>query len=214
MTQPAPDSATRVPNLRDRTRQLVSKEILQAALRLFTEQGYEETSIAQVAREVGVSDRTVFRYFGTKEDLLGGNQHEFGRVLADAVGNQPAHADVWATLRAGVAAAQTLHEGREQALERFRLLHATAALRAGWLEKRLRIQEDLLPLVKARMGAGHGTDHGARALIATVFACLDAASMTWVANDGAGEIMDLYDECVAAVRNWPATTDERGEVAP
>lgn len=39
-----------------------------------------------------------------------------------------------------------------------------------------------------------------RAVIATAFACLDAASMTWVANDGKGEIMDLYDECLAAVR--------------
>jgi hypothetical protein len=35
---------------------------------------------------------------------------------------------------------------------------------------------------------------------ATAFACLDAASMTWVANDGNGDILDLYDECLAAVR--------------
>jgi hypothetical protein len=37
-------------------------------------------------------------------------------------------------------------------------------------------------------------------VIATAFACLDAASMTWVANVGKSEIMDLYDECLAAVR--------------
>jgi hypothetical protein len=44
------------------------------------------------------------------------------------------------------------------------------------------------------------TDPRAHAVIATVFACLDAASMTWVDNDGNGDIMDLYDECLAAVR--------------
>ncbi|MGC4940336.1 helix-turn-helix domain-containing protein [Kribbella sp. DT2] len=200
MTRPAPDTATRAPTLRDRTRQLVAQEILDTALRLFTEQGYEETSIAQVAREAGVSDRTVFRYFRTKEDLLGGNQQEFSRVLAAAVRDQPAEADVWTALRAAIAAAQAMNESREQALERFRLLHGTAALRAGWLEKRLRLQEDLLPFVKARMGALGGNDHGARAVIATVFACLDTASTTWVAEHGKGEIMDLYDECIAAVR--------------
>ncbi|MBV1942420.1 hypothetical protein KUF83_38680 [Streptomyces sp. BV286] len=43
-----------------------------------------------------------------------------------------------------------------------------------------------------------------RAVIATAFGCLDAASITWVANDGKGEIMDLYDECLAAVRGRPA----------
>ncbi|MEZ0070804.1 hypothetical protein [Planotetraspora sp. GP83] len=44
------------------------------------------------------------------------------------------------------------------------------------------------------------TDPRARAVIATVFTCLDAASMAWVDNDGKGDIMDLYDECLAAVR--------------
>lgn len=37
-------------------------------------------------------------------------------------------------------------------------------------------------------------------VLATAFACLDAASMTWVTGDGQSTIMDLYDECLAAVR--------------
>lgn len=185
----------------DRTRQLASQEILTTALRLFTEQGYDETTIAQIAREAGVSQRTLFRYFGTKEDLLGGNQDRFGQVLTDTVSEQPAEVGVWEALRAGVAAVLALNESREQALERFRLLHDTASLRAGWLEKRLRFQEALLPLIRARMDATiDKPELKARAVIATVFACLDAASMTWVANDGEGEIIDLYDECLAAVR--------------
>jgi AcrR family transcriptional regulator len=186
----------------DRTRQLASQEILETALRLFTEQGYDETTIAQIAREAGVSQRTLFRYFGTKEDLLGGDQHRFGQVLTDTVGEQPAEAGAWEALRAGVAAVLAVHDSREQALQRFRLLHNTPSLRAGWLEKRLQFQEDLLPLVEARMeNAGAGSaEPRVRAVIATAFACLDAASMTWVGNDGEGDIMDLYDECLAAVR--------------
>ncbi|WP_327320272.1 TetR/AcrR family transcriptional regulator [Streptomyces sp. NBC_01235] len=185
----------------DRTRQLASREILETALRLFTEQGYDETTIAQIAREAGVSQRTLFRYFGTKEDLLGGNQNRFGQVLTDTISELPAEVGVWEALRAGVAAVLALHDSREQALERFRLLHNTASLRAGWLEKRLRFQEDLLPLIEARMDAATGSvSVKARAVIATAFACLDAASMTWVDNDGKGDIMDLYDECLAAVR--------------
>lgn len=195
-------SATGAPTtLWDRTRQLASQEILDTALRLFTEQGYDETTIAQIAREAGVSQRTLFRYFGTKEDLLGGGQDRFGQVLMDTISEQPAEAGVWEALRAGVAAVLALHDSREQALERFRLLHNTASLRAGWLEKRLRFQENLLPLIETRMDAATGNEGAkARAVIATAFACLDAASMTWVANDGKGEIMDLYDECMAAVR--------------
>ncbi|MCW2508801.1 MAG: TetR family transcriptional regulator [Modestobacter sp.] len=199
----------------DRTRRLASQEILVTALRLFTEQGYDETTIAQIAREAGVSQRTLFRYFGTKDDLLGGNRERFGQVLTDAISEQPAEASVWEALRSGVAAAQALNDSREHALERFRLLHSTASLRAGWLEKRLRFQEDLLPLVKARMDTAVGsTDSAARAVIATVFACLDAASMTWVDNGGKGDIMDLYDECLAAVRYCPAATSQPGDHGP
>ncbi|MFJ4854904.1 MULTISPECIES: TetR/AcrR family transcriptional regulator [unclassified Streptomyces] len=184
-----------------RTRQLASQEILGTALRLFTTQGYDETTIAQIAREAGVSQRTLFRYFGTKEELLGGGQERFGQVLAEAVGGQPAEADVWEVLRAGIVAVLALHDSREQALERFRLLHHTASLRAGWLEKRLRFQEDLLPLVRARTGAAaDDAEPAARAVIGTAFACLDAASMAWVESGGEGEIMDLYDTCLAAVR--------------
>ncbi|MET7334754.1 helix-turn-helix domain-containing protein [Nonomuraea sp. NPDC005650] len=185
----------------DRTRQLASREILETALRLFTEQGYDETTIAQIAREAGVSQRTLFRYFGTKEDLLGGDQGRFGQVLTATISELPAEVGVWEALRAGVAAVLALHDSREQALERFRLLHNTASLRAGWLEKRLRFQEDLLPLIEARMDAAAGSvGVKARAVMATAFACLDAASMMWVDNDGKGDIMDLYDECLAAVR--------------
>ncbi|MFL4909980.1 TetR/AcrR family transcriptional regulator [Streptomyces sp. MMS24-I2-30] len=195
-------TATGAPaTLWDRTRRLAAQEILETALRLFTEQGYDETSIAQIAREAGVSQRTLFRYFGTKEDLLGGDQDRFGQVLTDTISELPAEADAWEALRAGVAAVLALHESREQALARFRLLHNTASLRAGWLEKRLRFQDELLPLVRTRMDAAAGrTDPGARAVIAAAFACLDAASMTWVDDDGKGDIMDLYDECLAAVR--------------
>jgi AcrR family transcriptional regulator len=198
-------TATGTPTtLRDRARHLATQDILETALRLFTEQGYDETPVSQIALEAGVSQRTLFRYFGTKEDLLGGNEARFGQVLTVAISEQPAEAGAWTALRAGVAAVQALHDSREQALERFRLLHNTASLRAGWLEKRLRFQEDLLPLVKERMDTAVGeTDARARAVIATVFGCLDAASMTWVENDGKGDIMDLYDECLAAVRGCP-----------
>ncbi|MBS2538343.1 hypothetical protein KGQ20_36895 [Catenulispora sp. NF23] len=145
--------------------------------------------------------RTLFRYFGAKEDLLGGGQERFGQVLTDTISAQPAEADVWEVLRAAIAAVLALHESSEQALKRFRLLHKTASLRAGWLEKRLRFQDELLPLVKARMDTADGAAGlRARAVIATAFACLDAATMVWVDNDGEGDVMDLYDAGLAAVR--------------
>ena len=194
--------ATRAPmTLWDRTRELASREIRETALRLFTEQGYDETTIAQIAREAGVSQRTLFRYFGTKEDLLGGTEDTFRQTLVGTISTLPAETGAWAALRAAIDAVLALHDSRDQALDRFRLMYSTASLRAAWLAKRMRFQEDLLPLIETRMGADvRNAEAKARAVIATAFGCLDAASMAWVANGGEDDIMDLYDECLAAVR--------------
>ena len=56
--------------LRERTRRAVQKEITEAAERLFLNRGYEATTIAAVAAETGMSQRSVFRYFPTKEDIV------------------------------------------------------------------------------------------------------------------------------------------------
>lgn len=198
MAQQGQGDGVTAPTLWDRTRQLAAQEILRTALRLFTQQGYDETTVAQIAREAGVSQRTLFRYFGTKEDLLGGSQERFVTVLKDAVRAQPADAGIWESLRAALEAALSLNANREEALERFRLVHRTDSLRAAYLGKRVRGQEELLPLLEARPS---GRNRGeVRAVVATAFACFDAATATWLEDDGRGDILDLYDRNLAAVR--------------
>ncbi|WP_367123822.1 TetR/AcrR family transcriptional regulator [Streptomyces phytohabitans] len=217
--QGTPDRATAgrrtaAPTLWDRTRQLAVQEILRTALRLFDEQGYEATTIAQIAREAGVSQRTLFRYFGTKEDLLGGNQEEFVTLMTETVRAHAGEGDAWSALRAAFESALSLHESPEDALQRFRLVHRTDSLRAGYLGKRVRCQEELLPLVEARLGSSRADRARARAVVATSFACFDAASATWVENDGRGDILDLYDQCLAAVRGEEAGNGVSPSAAP
>ncbi|GAA5165661.1 MULTISPECIES: TetR/AcrR family transcriptional regulator [Amycolatopsis] len=194
------DEERRPLTLRERSRQMAGREISDTALRLFTEQGFEQTTIAQIAREAGVSQRTLFRYFGTKEDLIGGDEEMFAAVLVDTVRRQPADVSAWTALRAGFLA--TLSSGRpDQLLERMRVILGTASLRARFIEKRLRMQDALLPVVEARMGIEDpGPDPRARALIAAAAACADAALETWVAGDGRAEISTLFDQCAAVLR--------------
>ncbi|UUM30064.1 TetR/AcrR family transcriptional regulator [Vibrio japonicus] len=51
-------------------RQITRERILNAAWTLFAENGYEETTTRQIAREAGVADGTVFSHFPTKLDML------------------------------------------------------------------------------------------------------------------------------------------------
>ncbi|ANP51232.1 AcrR family transcriptional regulator [Streptomyces griseochromogenes] len=186
----------------DRSRQVAAQAILDTAVRLFAEQGYEQTTIAQIAREAGISQRSLFRYFGTKEDLVCGDQEALGLLLKRTVEQQPAEVSVWDALRAGFEVVLTADHTPERVLELSRLIFDTPSLHARYIEKRLRWQAELVPVIQARLGTGSGpaVDAPAKAIVATVFACVDTASELWARSDGRLDLADLYDQCLAAVR--------------
>jgi AcrR family transcriptional regulator len=70
---------------RERKKLRTRNAIADAALRLFTSQGFHETTIEQIARLADVSPRTVFGYFATKEDLVFLDYEEFAADLTHAL---------------------------------------------------------------------------------------------------------------------------------
>jgi AcrR family transcriptional regulator len=75
-------------------------KISQVATRLFLERGFDAVTVAEVAREAGVSSVTVFKHFPRKEDLLLDRQVDAADVLRSAVRDRAPGVDVLASLRA------------------------------------------------------------------------------------------------------------------
>src|SRR5256712_11834487 len=71
--------------LRERKKQQTRELIAEAARRLFADRGFDQVTVAEVARTANVSEVTVFNYFPTKEDLLYGGMQVFQERLPDAV---------------------------------------------------------------------------------------------------------------------------------
>ena len=71
--------------LRERNKQRMREEISGAALRLFAERGFEDVTIAEIADAADVSQKTVFNYFPTKEDLVYSREEEVEQQLRDAI---------------------------------------------------------------------------------------------------------------------------------
>jgi AcrR family transcriptional regulator len=73
------------PGLRERKKAQTRQAIADTARRLFLDQGFDSVTVAQVAREAEVAEKTVFNYFPTKEDLFYGRLEEFEEELLEAI---------------------------------------------------------------------------------------------------------------------------------
>ncbi|HET9721056.1 MAG TPA: helix-turn-helix domain-containing protein [Solirubrobacteraceae bacterium] len=81
------------------------ERLMEAALELFTEQGYEDTTVAQIAERAGLTKSTFFRHFPDKREVLFAGQGSFLQIPADAIAAAP---DDAAPLEAIAAALQAL----------------------------------------------------------------------------------------------------------
>ncbi|MDR0345375.1 MAG: mycofactocin system transcriptional regulator [Nocardiopsaceae bacterium] len=117
---------------RGRPRGTSRRQLELIALRLFTEQGFDETPIEQIAAQAGVSRRTFFRYFGSKADVLWGEfDAEVGAIRAALAAVPPEVAMMDAIRQAVVAANHYQAEDVPELRTRMNLIISVPALHAS-----------------------------------------------------------------------------------
>src|ERR1700733_13868789 len=79
-----------------------TQRLVVAAVDLFTEQGYDATTVAQIAERAGVTKSTFFRHFSDKRELLVAGQETLSRLLADGITEAPAGASPLEAVAAGL----------------------------------------------------------------------------------------------------------------
>ncbi|MFG2725657.1 TetR family transcriptional regulator [Streptomyces canus] len=195
-------SPPKPPGLRERMRATVRAEVVEVALRLFSVQGFDRTTVDQIAAEVGLSRASLFRYFGTKEDIVLVGLEGNGRQIGEALAARPDEERPWVALRRAFDALVRVNEEEpEQTLSLLRMLQETPSLRARHFEKQLKWQEQLAPDIARRLGTSPDLPEDPRpsALVAAALACLDAAATGWVACEGAVPLAVLLDRAMDAL---------------
>lgn len=84
-----PDAPDALPTLQLRKQQFVRDAIWDAAIDLFAEKGFDETTVDDIARAAGVSRRSFFRYFASKNDLMAHAMLSYGTILTAAIDSCP-----------------------------------------------------------------------------------------------------------------------------
>jgi AcrR family transcriptional regulator len=186
--------------IREQTRAVVRSLLARTALELFAANGYDNTTVDDVAAAAGVSRRTLFNYFRNKEDLALSSLSEQGELIAARFAERPTDEDVWESLRAAFQVLAEIDTTPERRLELVKLLFGNETLRAGHAEKQARWQDLLAPLIEPRLPESQHRNLEARAIAAAAITCLQAANEEWARLDGKAEIFDLYDTAVHAIR--------------
>lgn len=143
--------------LRERKKQQTRRAIADAAKRLFLERGFEQVSVAEIARAADVSEQTVFNYFPTKEDLVYERMDTFEHELLSAVrerpeGESPLRAFVRFLLdRSDTAMAG---DGRRRVAELTRLTSTSPSLQARERQVVAKYTDALAALLAEETGAG------------------------------------------------------------
>ena len=167
----------RSPGLAERKHQFVRVEASAAVLALVLERGYERVTVDDMVEVTGLSRRTFFRYFKSKDDVLFVAMDQFGAQIAESVGARPADEPIWDALAQGIiGVTKSTNDDGSKRLSR--VLFETPALRARHLDKQERWQDLIAEQVARRLGikANSGT---ARLLPALALAALDTALKEW-----------------------------------
>ena len=175
------------PARRERKKRQTRDALLQAALPLFERQGYEHTAVRELTDAVDVSERTFFRYFASKEDLVISFIRERTEVFLDFLAARPAAEEPLTAIRGAFhdsLAEQASIPGDdgekvETYLAVIRLIEATPALLAANFRFLHDHEDDIVGVLAAREGVDPATDRRPRLLAAMFGAIGFLASREW-----------------------------------
>jgi AcrR family transcriptional regulator len=183
------------PTRRERKKLETRQALEQAALRLFGEKGYDQTTVEDIAEAADVAVRTFFRYFSSKQDVL------FGEVVTDRISrlrtelaNRPQSEDVLASVIAVMNVLNFTPAEAEQVLARMELMRRQPTLVTRYLEIIDELRTVVVEYVAERTGIDSKQDLYPM-LVAGAWATVwDAALKVWVESGGQQSLPTLWTE--------------------
>ncbi len=171
--------------------------LAQAALELYGERGFDQTTVAEIAKRAGLTERTFFRHFADKREVLFGGGDVLEELLVSAVAGAPASLGAIDAAAVGLdAIAGLLGQRLEFARQRQAIIAANAELRERELIKLASLSAALAQTLR-----GRGVTEPDASLAAEVaIAVFRVAFEQWVENAGGGDLGELIRESLRHAR--------------
>lgn len=200
---------------RERKKQATRESLIEAAFGLFTDKGFEATTVEEIADAVDVSSRTFFRYFASKEDVVLTFQEEQQVMFLELFRARPAEEPVVTALkRAAIEVARACEEGiagfdsqRFTCLQQ--LMETSPAVMASSLQHQQQKQQLVAEAVAERMGVDPATDLRPHVVSAFANCGIRAASDCWQHGrlNGFGTLSEAIEQTFSLLEegvNYPS----------
>jgi AcrR family transcriptional regulator len=197
---PAPGAPAARPTggLRERKKQKTREAIQREAMRLFEKQGYDETTIEEIAEAADISPSTFFNYFPTKEDVVLFDRYD--PIMASMMLSRPADELLSVTVRNALQGlAQVIEPDHDIVLARAKLGLEVPALRARFWGELEKARDLIAGIIAARSGHDAG-DFEIRVLAMAIVTASFEASLEWVRQKGRGDMFELVGQALDVVR--------------
>jgi AcrR family transcriptional regulator len=179
----------------DARRIRVSRQIEDAAMHLFATYGFDSVSVADIARAVGISDRTVFRYFPSKEEVLRALPRRILDTIHDELARQGPDVPTMTALRRALDAADALIGDRKSLLRWGRV----CASRPWPLGSEAIAGEAYRDFLATRLGAGEEDALRVSVIASALAAAQSRAFEEWLRRGARGDLTAMSDEALRAL---------------
>lgn len=171
----------------------------EAALALFAERGFDQITAAEIAARAGLTERTFFRHFADKREVLFGGANVLEeRILAGVIGAPPAAGPLEAVSRGLDSAAEMLGESRRDlARQRHAVITANPELRERELAK---LAHCAAGITRALCDRGVN-EQQANLAAETGMTVLRVALKQWASGTDKRELAAVMRDCVAELRS-------------
>ncbi|MEM9036321.1 MAG: TetR/AcrR family transcriptional regulator [Actinomycetota bacterium] len=180
------------------------RRVAEVAFALFEERSYDEVTVAEIAATAGVTERTVYRTYGSKLDILLGDVGDRTVEFIAALYRQPAELGVIDALVAAVEATEPSVDTQADDLRRIRLMFSSPQLVGEWASYEHELAAEFSRWIAQRTGAD-ADDVEVEVFAASLVAARRIAMQRWVADPGS-ELMGHGLGALAALRSHPLNT--------
>jgi AcrR family transcriptional regulator len=191
------------PGLRER-RRIRQKQAIQAeALKLFVANGYEQTTVDDIAHAAAISPRTFFRYFPTKEDVVLWDEYD-DRPLIEREAVGPLGDPLTALLKAVQADVADMYEkDAQRLLIRVRLAYRDASIRARFFVGLLEFIEAKYHEVVTLLGVDPDDDQF-KIRLGAIYVAIFVAVERWQRGDGRENPAEMIASAIGTLAaDWP-----------